>query len=123
MSKIIKAINTMIANSDLISNVTQGDMESECFFKYDSKHTWSIFETTQGDVILNYYPEQYEIEKLASIPENDWHECNLQYVTYRSDILGTKEAKDSLKELNSIVREKVYGMDSVLDDIINSGEL
>ncbi|EOW9155706.1 hypothetical protein [Vibrio cholerae] len=122
MSKIVTAINAMISNSHLITNVVQGDMDSECFFVYDNKHSWSIIENKEGKYFLHYYPGNPSVEKLAAIPSEHWHEVNVRSVVYTSEILGTKEARDSLKELSSIVREKLYGMDAVLDEIIGTGK-
>lgn len=122
MSKIVAAINAMISNSDSITNVVQGDMDSECFFVYDKKHTWSIIENKAGKYFLHYYPGNPSVNELARIPSQHWHEAEIHSVVYTSEVLGTKEALDSLKELNSIVREKLYGMDSVLEEIIETGK-
>ncbi len=122
MSKIVTAVNVMISNPDLITNSIQGSMDSECFFKYDKKHLWSIIDSENGNFTLHYYPGNQDIEKLASIPEEFWHEANINSVAYSTTTLGTKEAKDSFKELNSIVREKVFGMDDVLSEIIGKGQ-
>ncbi|CAK4070805.1 MULTISPECIES: hypothetical protein [unclassified Vibrio] len=122
MSKIVTAINAMISNSGSITNVVQGDMDSECFFVYDNKHTWSIIENKEGKYFLHYYPGNPSANELAGIPSEHWHEADIRSVVYTSEVLGTKEALDSLKELNSIVREKLYGMDSVLEEIIGTGK-
>lgn len=122
MSKIVTAINAMISNSGSITNVVQGDMDSECFFVYDNKHTWSIIENKEGKYFLHYYPGNPRTNELAGIPSEHWHEADIRSVVYTSEVLGTKEALDSLKELNSIVREKLYGMDSVLEEIIGTGK-
>ena len=122
MSKIVTAVNAMISNPDLITNTINGDMDSECFFKYDIKHIWSIIESTDGEYILHYYPGNQSLEVLASIPEETWHQENIHTVPYNTKTLGTKEARDSFKELNTIIKEKVYGMDDVLDDIIGKGQ-
>ncbi|OBT27983.1 hypothetical protein A9263_20535 [Vibrio cyclitrophicus] len=121
MSKIVTAINAMISNSQLITNVVQGDMENECFFMYDKKHVWSIIENRQSHFFLHYYPGQQNSESLAAIPGEHWQDADIHSVVYTSEVLGTKEAIDSLKELNSVVKEKLFGMDRVLDDIINTG--
>lgn len=122
MSKIVTAINAMISNPELITNVIQGDIDSECFFNYDKKHSWSIIENKDGKFFLHYYPGNLDIDALASIPGEHWGDADIRSVVYTSEVLGTKEAIDSLKELNSIVREKLYGMDDVLEDIIGTGK-
>lgn len=122
MSKIVTAINVMVSNPVLISDVTQGDMDEEIFFKYDQKHLWSIISSPNDVYNLHYYPGNQDIKNLAGIPSEYWQQENIKIVSYNSVILGTKEARDSLKELHSIIQEKVYGMDSVLDDIIGNGQ-
>jgi hypothetical protein len=122
MSRIVTAVNAMISNPDLITNSIQGDMDTECFFKYDKKHLWSIIDSENGEYVLYYYPGNQSLEELASIPEERWHQENINSVPYNTKTLGTKEANDSFKELNTIVKEKVYGMDDVLDDIIGKGQ-
>lgn len=123
MSKIVTAVNAMISNPDLITNSIQGSMATECFFKYDKKHLWSIIDLSDdGEFALHYYPGNQNIEGLASIPEEHWHEANIKSVVYLTKTLGTKEARESFKELNSVVREKVFGMDDVLSEIIGKGQ-
>lgn len=119
MSKIVTAINVMVINPDLIKNVIKGHSDTECFFVYDEKHSWSISENPQG-YYMAYYPGKQDVSKLAKIPDENWEQEDIHCVTYTSKDLGTKEAKDSMAELFSIVNQKVYGMDDVLDDIINS---
>jgi hypothetical protein len=119
MSKIVTAINVMVSNPDRIKNVVKGYNDTECFFVYDGKHPWSILSNEQG-YYMAYYPGNQDISQLAKIPDDHWGEANVHCVTYTSKDLGTKEAKESLAELYSIVNEKVHGMDDVLDDIINS---
>jgi|SRR5690606_7434367 len=120
MSKIVTAINVMVSNPDRIKNVIKGYNDTECFFVYDGKHPWSILKRSDGEYYLAYYPGNQDISHLAGIPDEHWNEENIHCVAYISKDLGTKEAKESMAELYSIVNEKVYGMDDVLDDIINS---
>ena len=120
MSKIVTAINVMVSNPDRINNVVKGYNDSECFFIYDGKHPWSILKRQDGDYFLAYYPGDQDIYKLAEIPDEYWDQENIHCVIYTSKELGTKEAKESMAELFSMINEKVYGMDGVLDDIINS---
>lgn len=120
MSKIVTAINAMISSPELITNSVQGAADSEKFFVYDKKHLWSIIKNEERDeYYLHYYPGNQDIEILAGIPEEYWNQAEIKSVGYSSKVLGTKEALDSLRELDSIVSEKVYGMDDVLDEIIN----
>lgn len=119
MSKIIEAINVMISNQDKINPAIRGEYASEIFFSYQEKHKWSILKNDIGDYYLHYYPVKTSIEELASWPDEAWHEFG-GMVSYNSKDLGTKEAKESLRELYSIVKEKIFGMDAVLEEIINS---
>lgn len=121
MSRIVTAINVMVSNPDLITSVIKGAHETECFFKYDLKHKWSILVNSSGDFHMSYYPGDQDIEYLASIPDDDWGDIVSNYVPYSSKKLGTEEAKQSMSELLTIVKEKAYGIDDVLNDIINSG--
>lgn len=119
MSKIIEAINVMVSNQDKIDAAIQGQYESEIFFRYQKKHKWSILKSENGEYYLHYYPVKTSLEELASWPDEAWHEFGA-IVSYNSKDLATKEAKESLRELYSIVTEKVFGMDEVLEDIIKS---
>lgn len=67
-----------------------------------------------------YYSGNQDISTLASIPDEYWQEENIKSVSYNSKDLGTVEAKESMRDLFDIVNEKVYGIDDVLNDIINS---
>lgn len=120
MSKIVKAINVMVSNPELITGVLKGENENECFFIYDEKHPWSILKRADGEFYLAYYPGGQDISELARIPDEAWHHLNPECVTYNSKDLGVKEARDSMSDLYNVVNEKVYGMDDVLNDIIDS---
>ncbi|GIU52045.1 hypothetical protein [Shewanella sp. KT0246] len=123
MSKIVTAINAMISNPELITDSIQGCEDGEQFFVYDKKHSWSITSNESGKFYLHYYPGSPDVYYLANIAGQHWHQEEVKMVTYNSDILGTQEALSSMKELQSIVSEKVYGMDDVLEDIIKKGQL
>lgn len=120
MSKIVTAINSMISNSELITDVIKGTYDSEYFFKYSKKHNWSIFKAKDDNYILNYYPGNPNLNDLAGLPDEAWEDHGPQLVNYSTKTLGTKEAIDSFRELHSIVSEKAYGMDDVLNDIIGN---
>lgn len=118
MSKVVEAINVMISNQDKIDTALQGEYTSEIFFSYQNKHKWSIVKS-DSDYYLHYYPIGTSLAELASWPDEAWHGFG-GMVSYNSKDLGTKEAKESLRELYTIVKEKIFGMDDVLSDIINS---
>ena len=121
--KIVTAVNAMIMNKDLISSVYKGPLEgvSEYFFVYNSKYKWSISyfqEGSEDTYYLNYYPENISIQDLAMITSWD----DRQFMTYSTKTLGTKEAYETFQELYQIVKEKIYGIDSVLDKIIKDAD-
>lgn len=119
MSKIVMAVNVMVLNPDKITDVIQGYTDSEVFFRYDDKHKWSIHEGSSGILYLHFYPGAQSLSDLAAMDEEQWDRM-ARRVTYNTKELGTKEAVESFKELYSVVKEKMYGMDEVLDDIIES---
>ncbi|WP_444932875.1 hypothetical protein [Microbulbifer sp. JTAC008] len=117
MSKIVKAVNAMVSNQDLIGPVIRGSHGTELFFKYAGKHKWSIIKNMSGDFYLHYYPGKFDLEEMAGWPDEEWHDFS-EMVSYNTNELGTKEAHASLSELYTAVQEKLFGMDQVLDDII-----
>jgi hypothetical protein len=107
----------MIVHSEKISNVLKGINEIEIFFLYDLKHKWSIFKSSSKDEYnLHYYPGKESLEQLASFTF-EWEEYN-DFITYSSEDLKTREAYESMEELYRTVKEKAYGIDKALDDII-----
>ena len=117
MSKIVQAVNAMISNPDKIEKVIQG--ESEFFFLYKEKYKWSMSQREDGH-ILWFYPGNEPIEQLASHDGQGWEGVSM--VTYKDLEIGTKEAKASFAELHSLLKERVYGVNKVLDDIISDAE-
>lgn len=116
MSKIVQAVNAMIINSDRINSVIKGAHPTEYFFKYGPKHSWSIF-GRENDYCLNYYPDTDDLEPLAAMQDDEWQNFT-KVMTYKTKDIGTREGLESFKELHSVVKEKIFGMDEVLDDII-----
>lgn len=115
MSKIVQAVNAMISNPHLISNVLQND--GEHFFLYKQKYKWSIRKGESG-VNLFFYPTSLDLEILRNFDDEDWMRFS-EMIVYRDADIGTKEAKSSFQELFTLVKEKIYGIDEVLDDIIS----
>lgn len=119
MSKIVQAVNTMIAHQDLISNVLKGD--KEYFFLYKDKYKWSIVQR-EDETFLWYYPGTLSLEDLCDIEESgSWD--GIDMVKYTDREIGTKEAIASFAELFTIIKEKVFGLDKVLDDIISDDDI
>lgn len=123
MSKIIQAVNAMISNHKLIDPVIRVDYSGELFFLYKGKHKWSISKagTDQKDYYLHYYPGNQDLATLANFSEDQWRGFS-EIVTYKSLEIGTREAFNSMQELYTIVSEKLFGMDDVLDDIIGDDQ-
>ena len=118
MNKIIQVINAMISNSERISNVLV-TQSNEFFFIYNDKHKWSLIEDKKNDkksIILFLYPdEEIKLETLAF--DTDFSEYK-GFVSYRSDDFKSAEAIESFKELLNIVKNKIYGVDEILDEIL-----
>jgi hypothetical protein len=115
MHKIVAAVNSMIGNSSLISHVIKSD--EELFFIYDEKFKWSISKKDGGEFFMHYYPGQQTLEQLAF--HTNWGEFN-DFITYSTRDIKTKEARESFGELYQTVQTKLYGIDDVLDYIINT---
>lgn len=115
MSKIVQAVNAMISNPDQITNVMRA--EGELFFLYKAKYKWSMRVNDKGEFFLYFYPGFEDLRELASKEPQEWEGTPM--VTYKDADLGTKEATASFAELHMIIKEKVYGVDQVLDDIIS----
>lgn len=113
MNKIILAINSMIQNSDKISNVSVFDIEY--FFEYKG-YIWGILELKE-DYILTYYPESTTVTNVINRIEF-MHDINS--ISYNSDAFKNQEDIESFRDLYLIIKEKLYGLDKVLDDIIEN---
>ena len=121
MSKLIQAINVMVANEAKIDRVSSGyENSDEIFFVYDKKHVWSTLK--QGNQIeMWYYPEMSsEYEKLLSFKGHEWEGINI--VPYSDEEFAPREARESVQELCRVIAEKRYGMDGIFADILNSDE-
>jgi len=118
MSKIVVAVNVMIVQKDKITNVISGGSDKELFFLYDKKHKWSMMANDDGHVLF-YYPGPATLSSLASIPTEAWDD-SIDMVIYRVKDIGTTEARESFAELYAELKQKKFGMDKVLDDIIAS---
>lgn len=119
MSKIVQAVNAMINNPKLITKVIQG--HDELFFLYKNKYKWSMTER-DGTHFLWYYPGDETLEELAMFEPQDWGDGiadGIAVVTYRDTEIGTREAKSSFLELYTLLKERLYGVNDALDDIIS----
>lgn len=69
-----------------------------------------------GEFALVYYPDYSDIKCLQKDLENGIHPAGISYTT---EMDKTREAYESYADLYRIVREKLYNVDNVLDDIIS----
>ena len=122
MSKIVRAVNTMLARPEGIAQVVEKN--DEMYFVYAAKHVWAVGtesnyvdEDPREEFYLRYYPKSRTLkdalDSLISSP----------FVKYSTDVLGTREARESFIGLYTVVKEKLYGADGGLDAIIADGDL
>lgn len=115
MSKIVQAVNVMIANKEKITDVKQ--LRIELYFLYDKKYKWSIMrDDDTDDYLLYFYQTNLSIAELVTASDEPDFEVDL--VCYKAREIGTKEAFSTFRDLFQILKEKVLGVDEVLDDII-----
>lgn len=121
MSKIVQAVNSMISNRERISSVLPGSHPGEIFFLYKDKYRWSMRPDGDEDYYIWHYPGEASIESLATYDQDDWNDVAM--VPYKSADIGTKEARASFAELYRLIKDRQYGMDEILDDIISDSDL
>lgn len=119
--KIVPAVNAMIANPKAITSVMPGREGNEIFFLFMDKYKWSISKANDSGHNLFYYAMDTPLETLASWDDDVWHRVN-EFVKYSSKEIGSREAIESFAELYRIVKEREYGIDDVLDDIIANAD-
>lgn len=117
MSKIIRTVNAMIQNQDKITNINRN--EDEYFFLYNKKYKWSISKPA-SIYYLHYYPFEMTIEEISEMGEERWE--SYDFVSYNTKELKSQEAEESFLELYQILKEKIYNINEVLDEIIKDGE-
>lgn len=117
MSKIVQAVNAMLSNPYLISDVASAG--GEFFFVYKIKYAWSM-KKDGADYFLWYYPSSDLDELLSRAAQEYWDDINM--VVYKSAEIGTREARASFSELFTLLTEREYGINDVLDDIISDGD-
>ena len=104
----------MISRKNLITNVSSGN--KEIFFTYNGKYHWSIADR-DGEILLWFYPRAESLDELVSRSHHgEWD--GVEMVGYKASEIGTREAIETFTELYRVVKEKLFGVDDVLDDII-----
>jgi len=122
MSNIILAINSMIENSEKISNI---EKKGQFFFFSYRGYIWKIYEwasdypeSNQG-FSLAYYPKVKSVSELTAIGDFETSDKE-ESVVYSTSDFKAREEYESFAELYSTIREKYYGVDKVFDDIIKN---
>ena len=116
MSKIVQAVNSIISNPDDIGPMIQGSRR-EIYFIYKKKYKWSVRRDHDGEIYLQYYPGEQSIEQLAGFESYEWDDVDT--VSYSSKEIGTREAISSFTELYTLLVERWFKVNEVLDDIID----
>lgn len=115
MSKIVQAVNAMLSNPKYITDVMATD--NEYFFLYKEKYKWSV-KSIEDRISLWFYPGNESLQQLMQVTTgSSWD--TVPMIHYSDKDIGTKEAKATFIELYNLVKEKLYGVDRVLDDIIS----
>lgn len=117
MSKIVQAVNAMISNPRYIINVTAAN--EELFFLYKGKYIWSM-RKDDDEYILWFYPSGDMEELMIRSNNGNWE--GVQMVTYKTSEIGTKEGRNSFAELYTLLTEREFGLNDVLEDIISDGD-
>lgn len=113
--KIVQAVNSMIANKPKITNVILG-RDGDFYFLFGT-HKWSVGENSNG-YYLRYYPGEAALEEIAAYVNMPWQSDAPIAVSYSTGELNSREASQSFSELYRVVQEKLYNVDTVLDEII-----
>nr|WP_319494382.1 hypothetical protein [uncultured Desulfobacter sp.] len=129
MSKIVAATNSMIANSDKISTVINRD--SYWFFLYHKKYAWCIenldHEGTNSSILYflkaegKFYVNDVKVFERLSRQDVRSLVKQGEAIEYNSNEIGTEEALQAFRLLFTIVKERGFGIDNILDDIKNIG--
>ena len=113
MSRIVQAVNSMIAHQEKISSVLEWPDYSWLLFLYDGKHKWAM-RKADDDYSLVYLKSTLKLEDLADEANFDREPS----IYYRTRELGTKEALVSFRELYQVLQEKALGIEEALNEII-----
>lgn len=112
MEKISILLQLMIENQNVITNVIL-DEEDNYFFSYNSS-VWSIVKANNLVTLTLYVQNNLEVTTLA----DDINRDEINQVSYISDDFES-DNKEKLTKLYTIVKERVYGVNELLDQIIS----
>ena len=127
MSKLVKVANIMVSNSNKISEVINHD--NVWFFLYDKKYAWCMKSWNyEGDDkyllyflmgnVSSYVNDGREFEILSRQDINLLVK-NGTAIEYSTNEMCSDEALQAFRQLYITVREKGFGIDKVLDEIID----
>jgi len=128
MSKIVAAAKAMLSNSNKISNVI--NTNSYWFYLYDQKYAWCIqswnYEGENRYMLYflkageNFYVDEVGVFERLSRKDVKSMVKDGDAIEYNSNEIGTDEALQAFRLLYTTVKEKGFGIDKVLDEIINA---
>ena len=105
--KIQRVIRKMLLEHTKITSVTRGEENpsiEEYYFNFpDEKYLWSVTQSADGQYYFFYYP--------SSLDRSEFIRIGIDDLDSRS--------KDDLKQLFGLMKDKLFGFDSVLDDILS----
>jgi hypothetical protein len=116
MTKIVSAVNVMISNKNAIGNIKRS--HGAFYFIYDKKYKWSIHPVKKSqDYVLFFYPGTVSLDTIMEMDVEDWNTFD-EYIMYKTDEIKAPEAKKVFTELFTILKERQFGLDNILNDII-----
>ncbi len=119
MSKIVRTINAMLSNAGKITETLAAG--GDYYFVYDGKHRWSIGTCDDG-YALTYFATSLNLSAISRMRYDGGALDMINPVTYLSNDIGTREARESFRELFMTVRDRASGLDRVMDEIIGDDE-
>ncbi len=113
MAKIKEAIQVMVDHADKITSILEDENEREFYFKYNDKYTWSITASpSESDFTVYYYPGGESPQEVRV----HWDEVkSIRFTTIDE---SDPEILATFRALYSIVRNRLYDIDGILDAII-----
>ncbi len=139
MSKITIALNSMIEHRDQITDVM--NYKQTYYFRF-LNYVWSIrsyvvennqmfkniIQLTHNPIHYSatYYPDYYSVadlkDDLEKRDESGKQIVEITSFVYSSETDKDRETYQTFRALFNLLREKLYNVDQVLEDIISFGE-
>ena len=86
---------------------------------YDEKYKWSI-NLQNDEYYVRFYPKD-DIQ-IGDIPNQLGWGSYRDFVTYSTEELKTREARETFTELYQLTADKLYGIDDIFDSIIGDDD-